>query len=75
MSRFSLNIRQGELAYPRLEAAHKTIEAVRQEALAVFADLARNIVTSIVNSDWRIEVRDETGKVVFRIRVCAEALE
>jgi hypothetical protein len=75
MSRFYLNIRQGELAYPRLEAAHKTIEAVRQEALAVFADLARSIATSLVNTDWQIEVRDETQKLVFRISVCAESPE
>jgi hypothetical protein len=75
MPRFSLNIRQGSIAYPRLVADHRTIEGVRQEALAVFADLARSIGTSADNAEWQLEVRDETQKLVFRISVCAESLE
>jgi hypothetical protein len=35
---------------------------VRQEALTAFADLARNIATSIVDAEWQLEVRDENSK-------------
>jgi hypothetical protein len=75
MSRFYLNIRQGRIAYPRLVAAHRNLEAVRQEALAVFADLARSIATGVVNAEWQMEVRDETQKLVFRISVRAVSID
>ena len=74
MPRFYLNIHQGELAYPRLVAAHEDIEAVRQEARTVFADLARNIVTGPANIDWQMEVRNDTGRLVYRIKLSVDAI-
>jgi hypothetical protein len=74
MPRFFLNIRQGELACPRLEAAGDNIEAARHEAVMIFADLAGDIAGRIAKADWQIEVSDESGKLVFRVSVCAETL-
>ena len=73
--RFFLNICQGEFAYPRLVAAHENIDAVRQEARTIFADLARDIVTSTTNPNWQMEVREDTGKLVYRIKLAVDSPE
>jgi hypothetical protein len=72
MPRLFLNIRQGEFACPRLEAAGDNIEAARHEAMMIFADLARDTAARIAEADWQIEVSDESGNLAFRVSVCAE---
>ena len=40
------------------------------------ADLAKGIVAGLTgNSEWRLDVRDNFGKPVFRVRLLAESLE
>jgi hypothetical protein len=74
MPRLFLNIRQGEFACPRLEAAGDNIEAARHEAVMIFADLARDIAAHIAKADWQIEVSDESGNSAFRVSVSAQPL-
>lgn len=73
MSQFFLNIHKDGLAYPRLVAAHDNIEEVRQEARAVFADLVRSIVTGPDRRDWKMEVREDTGRLAYRIKLTMDA--
>jgi len=41
----------------------------------MFADLARLIVTELkVDPEWQLDVADEAGKPVFRLRIFAETL-
>ena len=50
-------------------------EAARQEAMAIFADLARDVLAGLtVDSIWQIEVTDEAGKPVFRLGLISESL-
>ena len=61
----------------------KTIEdvlsdgcAARKTALGICADLAKDIVTGLTgDSEWRLDVLDESGKAIFRLRLLAEELE
>ena len=40
------------------------------------ADLAKDIVAGLTgNSEWRLDVLDNFGKPVFRVRLLAESLE
>ncbi|WNV12776.1 DUF6894 family protein [Tardiphaga sp. 709] len=49
--------------------------AAREEAASVLADFARDIAIKLtVIPEWSIEVLDEFGKPIFRIRVIAEIL-
>jgi hypothetical protein len=75
MPQFFLNIRQGELACPRFEAAGDNIDAARHEAVRIFGDLGRDIAAGVAQADWQIEVRDQSGKLAFRLSVCAETPE
>ena len=49
--------------------------AARTEAAAVFADFARDIVADLAaRPAWDVEVHNNAGRPVFRIRFFAEAL-
>ena len=50
--------------------------AARKIALGMCADLAKDIVAGLTgNSEWRLDVLDNFGKPVFRVRLLAESLE
>ena len=49
------------------------VDAARREAIAMFADLARDIASNLPNHpDWRIEVTEPAGGTVFRLGISAE---
>ena len=51
-------------------------EAARNEAAAVCADMMRGIVGEAAGRpDWRLDVTDEAGKLLFRFSFVAEALD
>jgi cytochrome P450 len=55
-----------------VESIHESAEAMRHEALAIFADLAKDIAARLINANWQIEVRDDARKLMFRITVSAD---
>lgn len=49
--------------------------AAKAEAAAMFTDFSRNIAADLAASPkWRLDVLDESGKLIYRIKVVAEAL-
>ena len=61
---------------PIIEDVLSDCYAARKAALGMCADLARDIVNGLTdNSEWRLDVLDEYGKPVFRLRLLAELLE
>ncbi len=61
---------------PTVEDVLSDSFAARRAALGICADLAKDIVAGLIeDSEWRLEVRDESDKPVFRLRVIAESLE
>ena len=77
MPRFLFKVQQGKLpAAFVLEGVHSDKVAARREALGICADLAKDIVSSLTSDpEWRLDVLDEFGAPVFRIRLLAEALD
>ena len=77
MPRFIFQVQQGKLPGPlALEDVLSDNYAARKAALGICADLAKDIVTGLMeDSEWRLDVVDESGKPVFRIRLFAESLE
>ena len=76
MPRFTFRVQQGELgAPPSIEDVLSDNCAARKAALDICADLAKDIVSGLrEDSEWRLEVLDQSGKPVFQLRLLAEAL-
>jgi hypothetical protein len=48
-------------------------DAAHQEAVAICSDLARDAFKKIApNAEWQMTVTDDTGKTVFRFRICED---
>jgi hypothetical protein len=77
MPRFIFQVQQGTLpSIPAIEDVLSDSYAARKAALGMCADLAKDIVTGLTeDSEWRLDVLDEAGKPVFRLRLLAEELE
>ena len=77
MPRYQFRVRQGKFSNgASVEAAFEGTEAAWNEAAAVFADLARDIVSDLrAEPEWLLEATDEAGQAVFRFRIVAESLE
>jgi hypothetical protein len=55
---------------------HPDIQSAQRQALAMLADLARDIVGELeTNPDWCVEVADEAGKPRFIVKISAVSLE
>jgi hypothetical protein len=76
MPRFIFRVQQGEHPEPSsIEDILSDNFAARRAALDICADLAKDIVTGLKeDSEWRLEVLDQSGTPVFRLRLVAEAL-
>jgi len=77
MPRFKFQVQQGRSPRPPfVEDVLNDSCAARRVALGICADLAKDIVTGLMeDSEWRLEVLNEAGKPVFRLRLPAETLE
>src|SRR6202163_3819555 len=76
MPRFLFQVQHGEgVKIPAIEDVLSDGYAARKAALGMCADLARDIVNGLTeDSEWRLDVLDESGKPIFRLRLLAEAL-
>jgi hypothetical protein len=77
MPRFAFQVQPGQ--FPKLPAIEDVLndrDAARKAALGMCADLAKDIVAGLTkDSEWRLDVLNETGEPVFRLRLLAETLE
>jgi hypothetical protein len=75
MPNFTINVCQGKFSRSSIETACESVAAARLEAVAMFADLARDILGGpAFNSEWRMEVGDESGQPIFRLMLSAACL-
>jgi hypothetical protein len=76
MPRFIFQVQQGNSPeIPVIEDVLSDGYVARKAALGMCADLAKDIVNGLMeDSEWRLNVLDETGKPVFRLRLLAEEL-
>jgi hypothetical protein len=77
MPTYFFHIRRGNCLDVSAEGiALPDLEAVRREAALIYSDMARGITGEFDESlDWRIEVTDQSGRIVFRLSLVAESLE
>ncbi len=76
MPRFVFQMQQGKLPGPVVEDVLNDSLAAREAALGICADLAKDIADGLADgSEWQLNVLDEHGKPVFRIRLLVESLE
>ena len=77
MPRFVFQVQPGRSPeLPAIEDVLNDCKAARIAALGICADLAKDIVTGLTeDSEWRLDVLNETGEPVFRLRLLAENLE
>jgi uncharacterized protein DUF6894 len=75
MPRYSFTIVQGGQLRPSNSFDYKDDGAAKKEAAGTFADMSRSISERLEldDSDWQIEVADEAGKSIFKIKVAAES--
>lgn len=72
--RFSFT--QGRFSKAGLIVGLPDTHAAHKEAVAMFVGLIRDIAGELeTHPAWQMEVLDETGKPVFRLRLLGESLE
>ena len=76
MPSFSIHVRQGKFSGTHTEAFFENSEAARKGAMAICADLGREIFTQHEpGSEWQMEVRNESGTPIFQIGLYSWAME
>ena len=77
MPRFVFQVQPGQFPeHPAIEDEFCDGHAARKAALGICADLAKDIVVGLTeDTEWRLEVLNEAGQAVFRLRLVAETLE
>src|SRR5216684_8615058 len=76
MPRFSFQVSKGKFSDTCTETACESNADARHEAMAIFADLVRDILVELtVDPIWKIEVADEAEKPIFRLWLLAESLD
>jgi hypothetical protein len=77
MPRFIFQVQPNKFpSSPAIEDILSDGYAARKTALNMCADLAKDIVTGLTkDSEWRLDVSDESGRPIFRLRLIAEELE
>ena len=52
------------------------VRAAHEEATMIFHDMARDVAAQLSETpEWRMDVSDESGKSLFRLRLLTEPLE
>jgi|HubBroStandDraft_2_1064218.scaffolds.fasta_scaffold2973281_1 hypothetical protein len=73
MQRYSFRVRNGRPPPPDLTITLPDAASAKKAALAMCADLARDIVADLTtNPGWQVSVSDETGGVFYKVSVVAE---
>ena len=74
MPRYLFQVRRGKFSNgSSVEATLEGAHAAWKEAVAISADLARDIMKA--EPEWRLEVADETGQALFSFRFVAESFQ
>jgi hypothetical protein len=76
MPRFEYQMQRGQSPELPAKDVPNDFDAARKAALGIRADSAKDIVTGLTeDSEWRPEVRNESGDSIFRSRFPAKTLE
>jgi hypothetical protein len=74
MPHYSFNISQGDQPRTSSVSDCRDEDAAKKEAAGMFADMARDVSERLQSSpNWQIEVVDDAGRSIFRIKLTAES--
>ena len=74
MPRYHFQVRRGKFSNgSSVEATLEGAQAAWKEAVAISADLARDIMNA--EPEWLLEVADEAGQALFSFRFVAESFQ
>jgi hypothetical protein len=74
MAQFGFQIRYGRYANDVVDLPRA--EGARQEASQMCCDMIRDILAALeTNPEWRLEVSDESGKLLYLFRFTAESFK
>jgi hypothetical protein len=75
MAQYTFRIRHGGQSERSVATDCHDDGAARREAGEIFVDLARDVARDFEeNPAWQIEVADQSGKLIFRLSLLAEAM-
>ena len=74
MSRFFFNVIDGVSAPDDEGIDLPDLHAARAEGVRGAGEMLRELAGDLSEGEWRVDVADETGAVVFRRRVTAEVI-
>ena len=74
MPRYRFQVRRGKFSNGcSVEATLEGAQAAWKEAVAISADLARDVMSA--EPEWLLEVADEAGQALFSFRFVAESFQ
>jgi hypothetical protein len=76
MPNYTFRISQGAQSARSIASDCTDDGAARREAGGMFVDVARYVAGDFEeNPAWKIEVADQSGKLIFRLSLLAESIE
>ena len=76
MQRYSFRVTEGKYSDSDLAVDLPDRLAARKEALAMCIDLVPSVLRSMqTDTNWQLEVTDQTGKQVYRLKLCSVSAE
>jgi hypothetical protein len=76
MPTFSIRVSQGGVPQTETQSVFENDEAARKGALAICTDLGREIFGhQMPGSEWQMDVKNDSGKPIFQIRLYSWGME
>jgi hypothetical protein len=76
MQRYSFRVTEGKYSDSDLAVDLPDKVAARKEALAMCIDLVPSVLRGMqTDTNWQLEVTDQTGKQVYRLKLCSVSAE
>jgi hypothetical protein len=75
MQTYSFSVKEGKFSNAPVTSLLPDLAAAQKEAIGLCADLMPDVLREAqINCNWQIEVTDQSGNPVYRLRLVAEPL-
>jgi hypothetical protein len=75
MQTYSFHVKEGKFSNAPVTSVHADLAAAQQEAIGLCVDLMPDVLRQAdACCNWQMEVTDQTGNPVYRLRLVAEPL-
>jgi tartrate dehydratase alpha subunit/fumarate hydratase class I-like protein len=74
--RFLIHVSRGQFSHTVVETAFENSETARREAMAICADLGRDIFAGLEpGCEWQLDLKNEKGRAIFQLKLHSWILE